>query len=307
MELREIAPDIFRLKVSINLSEEKVNLYILRGKVPTLIDTGTNIPEVYQAIQDALKELGIERLEQVLLTHWHVDHAGGAENLRKDGAKILIGKRDHEEWVDFCSGKSLKVFEKYAEHVWGVPQEQLTMLVKSNKVLNRLTALPEKVEKLEVGAVIPAGNSTLKAIFTPGHTAGHLSYYEEDLGLLFSGDFLLPDVIPYPGAWLENGAVVSGLPSYMRALDRIEYLGARAYFPSHGEARKSPAARCIEIRNQILRQLERYTPQGTIYEGGLELGKGRFNPISTFVHMHYVFGWESLKSANIDSRTTSIR
>ncbi|HHY26690.1 MAG TPA: MBL fold metallo-hydrolase [Desulfitobacterium dehalogenans] len=306
MKLKEIAPEIFCLKVSIDLSEEDVNLYIFRGEVPTIIDSGTNTPEVYQAIQEALQELGIQRLEQVLLTHWHVDHAGGAENLRKDGARILIGKRDYEEWTNFFSGKSLKVFEKYAGHVWGVPQEQLAMITKYNKKLAYLTALPEEVEKIEVGAVLQAGNSTLKAILTPGHTAGHLSYYEEDLGLLFSGDFLLPDVVPYPGAWLENGEVVSGLPGYMRSLDRVEFLGARAYFPAHGDSRRTPASRCIEIRNQILRQVERYTPTGSVYEEGLELSKGKFNPISAFAYMHYVFGWSSLKSPTITQRTSSM-
>lgn len=296
MNLKEIAPEIFCLKVAVNLSEEDVNLYIFRGEVPTLIDTGTNTPEVYQRIQAALKELGIQRLEQVLLTHWHVDHAGGAENLRKDGARILISKRDYEEWVDFCNGKTFNVFGKYAENVWGVPPEQLATILKYNKKLTYLSELPEKVEKIEVGAVIRAGNSNLKAIFSPGHTAGHLSFYEEELGILFSGDFLLPDVVPYPGAWLEDGKVVSGLASYMRALDRVENLGAKAYFPAHGIPRRSPAARCQELRNQILRQVERHTPHNTIYEGGLELGKGKFNPVSIFIHMHYVYGWESLKA-----------
>lgn len=135
MVLREIAPEIFCLEVSVKLSINKVNLYIFRGKVPTMIDTGTNDPEVYQAIQEALKELGIPRLEQVLLTHWHVDHAGGAESLRRDGARILSGTRDYEEWVNFSSGKSFKIYEAYADKVWGVPPEQLAIILEYNKRL----------------------------------------------------------------------------------------------------------------------------------------------------------------------------
>ncbi|WP_242825413.1 MBL fold metallo-hydrolase [Desulfitobacterium dichloroeliminans] len=279
------------MKLSIN----KVNLYIFRGKVPTMIDTGTNDPEVYQAIQEALKELGIPRLEQVLLTHWHVDHAGGAESLRRDGARILSGTRDYEEWVNFSSGKSFKIYEAYADKVWGVPPEQLAIILEYNKRLTFFSTLPEGVEKIDVGAVIQAGNYTLKTISTPGHTAGHLSYYEEDLGLLFTGDSLLPDVVPYPGAWLENGELVSGLPSYLHALERIEALGARAYLPAHGLARKSPESRCQEIRNQILRQVESYVPGESIFTKALSLSKGKFDPMTAFIHMHYVYGWESLK------------
>jgi len=295
MELKEVAPDIFCLKVSLDLSEDSVNLYILRGKVPTLIDSGTKSPQVYEVIQDALKELEISRLEQVLLTHWHVDHAGGAESLRKDGAKIYIGKRDYNEWVEFCNGNSFKVFEEFAGKVWGVPEEQLATIIQSNKWLLKYTELPEEVVKLDIGAVLPAGNGTLKAIYTPGHTSGHFSYYEENQGLLFSGDFLLPDVVPYPGAWLENGKVVSGLPSYLLALNRVEFLGARQYFPAHGKARTSPAVRCSELRSQIMRQAEYHKRQGTVYEASLELSRGRFNPVASFVQMHYVFGWNSIK------------
>ncbi|MGE4272411.1 MAG: MBL fold metallo-hydrolase [Desulfitobacterium sp.] len=295
MVLREIAPEIFCLEVSVKLNINKVNLYIFRGKVPTMIDTGTNDPEVYQAIQEALKELGIPRLEQVLLTHWHVDHAGGAESLRKDGTRILIGKRDYEEWVDFSSGKSFKIYENYAAKAWGVPQEQLAAILKSNKRLSFFSTLPEGVEKIDVGAVIQAGNYTLKTILTPGHTAGHLSYYEEDLGLLFSGDSLLPDVVPYPGTWLENGELVSGLPSYLRALERIEALGARVYLPAHGLTRKSPESRCQEIRNQIFRQVEAYIPGESIFAKAVSLSKGKFDPMVAFIHMHYMYGWETLK------------
>lgn len=295
MNLKEIAPDIYCLRMPINIGEPDINMYIFDGEVPTIIDTGINTPEVYEGIQKALKEIGIKRLEQVLLTHWHVDHAGCAERLRQDGARIFIGKRDHDEWVDFVRGKSFEVFGELAGKVWGVPDKELATLLKYNKQLLYITDLAKEVEIIQVGSTIKAGNTSLKALFTPGHTSGHMSFYEEEKSLLFSGDFLLPEIIPYPGVWMENGHVVSGLPGYLQALNRIEILGPKEYFPAHGKGRRTPASRSKEMQNQIQRQIQNYTPRSTIFEGALEMNKGVFHPIITFVNLHYIYGWQTIK------------
>lgn len=295
MNLKEIAPDIYCLRMPINVGEPDINMYIFDGEVPTIIDTGINTPEVYEGIKKALEEIGIKQLKQVLLTHWHVDHAGCAERLRQDGAQVYIGKKDYEEWVNFFEGKSFGVFEELAGQVWGVPEKELALIMKYNKKLLYVTDLAKEVQIIPIGATIKAGNTRLKALFTPGHTSGHMSFFEEEKSLLFSGDFLLPDIIPYPGVWLESGQVVSGLPSFMEALNRIEILEPKEYFPAHGQSRRTPSSRSQEMKSQILRQVQNYTPRSTVYEGALEMSKGEFHPVLTFVNLHYVYGWETLK------------
>ena len=295
LELREIGPDIFLLKISVPLNVASVNLYIFRGEVPTLLDAGTNTPAVYEDIQAGLKQLGIKHLDQVIATHWHVDHAGGTDSLAQEGARILIGARDYEEWSGFVRGDTFDMFQQWAELEWGVPRDELSTMLKVYDRLRRLASLPDEVEKIGAGEVLRAGNTSLKAIFTPGHTAGHLSFYEEENSLLFSGDMLLPDQVSYPGIWLDSGQVVSGLPSYMNSLDVLEGLGPKEYFPAHGVPQGKSVARCQEVRAQILKQVERFTPQATVYEGALQLSKGKINPGVMFIQLHYVYGWEKLK------------
>lgn len=295
LELREIGPDIFLLKISVPLNVASVNLYIFRGEVPTLLDAGTNTPAVYKDIQAGLKQLGIKHLDQVIATHWHVDHAGGTDSLAQEGARILIGARDYEEWSGFARGETFDMFQQWAELEWGVPRDELSTMFKVYDRLRFLASLPDEVEKIATGEVLRAGNTSLKAIFTPGHTAGHLSFYEEENTLLFSGDMLLPDQVSYPGIWLDNGQVVSGLPSYMNSLDVLEGLGPKEYFPAHGVPQGKSVARCQEVRAQILKQVERFTPQATVYEGALQLSKGKINPGVMFIQLHYVYGWEKLK------------
>lgn len=293
-ELREIAPDIFLLKIPLPLSVNHVNVYIFRGRIPTLLDTGTNTPEVLGMIQTALKQLGIKKLEQVLTTHWHVDHAGGALALAQQGARVYIGAQDYSEWQSFAKGETFELFRDWAGQEWEAPTDIIEGMIKIYDKLRRMTAWPEGVEKLEPLQTIQAGNYVLQSILTPGHTVGHLAFYEETQRMLFSGDMLLPDQVPYPGIWLEEGKVTSGLPSHLQSLSTMEKLKAREYYPAHGDPQANPEVRCQEVRDQIFRQVERYDPTVSVYEGALHLGQGKVNPGVLFMQLHYVYGWKKL-------------
>jgi glyoxylase-like metal-dependent hydrolase (beta-lactamase superfamily II) len=295
MELREIGPDLFLLNVLVDLNVKSVNLYIFRGDVPTILDAGTNSLSVYEEIQEALRYLGIKQLEQALLTHWHVDHAGGAENLARKGARIMISHKEYEQWSGFARGEVLDLINHWAEFEWGVPREQVSRMLGFYEMLRRLTSFSDTAEIISDQQIIKAGNTNLKAIHTPGHSEGHLSFYEEKNRFLFSGDMLLPDQIPYPAMWLENGQAVSGLPSYMNSLDVLEKLSPRKYFPAHGTPQGDPVERCQEVRAQIYKQVERFIPQASVYEGAIQLSKGKINSGAMFLQLHYVYGWEKLK------------
>jgi len=295
MELKEIAPEVFMLKAHVPLDIQTVNLYIFRGDVPTLIDAGTLHEEVYDQVRAGLNYLGINRLEQVIVTHWHVDHAGGAQNFAREGSRIFIGARDYGEWKDFVDQKTAKMFMDCAEKIWKVPTATAEKMMRIYSGLLKMTAWPEGVETLEDGQRIKAGNTVLRAVHTPGHTVGHLSFYDENERLLFSGDMLLPNQVPYPGIWQEGGQVVSGLPSYLRSLDLVEDLAAQAYYPAHGEPQTDAGERCRQVRAQILRQLEHFSSPENIYEGAMQLMKGKNGLGALFVHLHYVYGWETCK------------
>lgn len=294
-EMREIAPDIYLLRVPLTLSEKSINVYIFRGETPTLLDTGTNTPDALQTIQTALQKLGIKHLEQVIATHWHVDHAGAAHQFAEQGARIFIGSKDYLEWKTFATGESFELFRKWAREEWGVYDESaIEGMVGTYEKLRRMTAWPDHVEQIEPLQTIRAGNYVLKAIPTPGHTKGHLSYFEEKKEILFSGDTLLPDQLPYPGIWEENGKVTSGLPSQLESLETLEKLNARQYFPAHGDPQLNPNQRCQEMREQILKQLTKYDPNLTVYEGALRLRQGKASPGVFFIQLHYVYGWKHI-------------
>ena len=294
-EIKEVAKNVYLLKVQVPINVDSVNLYLIDGKVPTLIDAGTNTPNVIEAVHEGMKHVGIKRLEQVLVTHWHVDHAGAAASFAKEGAQIFVGSRDYLEWFSFIKGQAFGKLKDWATLEWGVPKEEISGMIKVFEHFRMLSALPDEVSLIQPGQSIMAGDNSLKAFLTAGHTAGHMSFYNEQDRLLFSGDMLLPDEIPYPGIWQEGNQVVSGLPSYLDSLAVIEALQAQTYFPAHGAPQENSVKRCQEIREQLHHQVEKHQPAESVYLSASNFGNQKIHPGVLFLKLHYVYGWEQLQ------------
>ncbi|SHI85105.1 MBL fold metallo-hydrolase [Desulfosporosinus lacus] len=295
IDIQEVSNNVYMLKIPVPINVEAVNLYLFDGEIPTLLDTGTNTPEVIEAVHEGMKKVGIKRLEQVLVSHWHVDHSGAANTFAQEGAKVFIGSRDYQEWTSFVHGQAFSSLNQWATQEWGVPEMEIPGMLKIYKRLQYLTALPDQVTLIEPEQTVMAGDNLLRAIPTPGHTAGHLSFYNEKDSLLFSGDMLLPDEIPYPGIWEEEGHVMSGMPSYLESLNRIEALQTKMYLPGHGLPSENLIARCQEIREKLYHQKTKHRPAESVYLSASK-GNQKIHPGVLFIQLHYIYGWEQLKS-----------
>lgn len=158
---REILPNCFVLYGH----ESSCNCYLLKGKKIVLIDSGlkTSGPDIEQA----LKALGLNplRIQLVLHTHGHVDHFSAdylfrRAVIRMHGFDAVYVERQDPGFT--CAG----YFPFDAS--W----------------------FPRVYSFLKEGELIDLGEFKLKAINTPGHTKGSLCFWEEEKGLLFSGDTL---------------------------------------------------------------------------------------------------------------------
>lgn len=89
--------------------------------------------------------------------------------------------------------------------------------------------------KLRGGEKLPAGDRWLEAIHTPGHTAGHLCFYEHEEGLLFSGDHLMRSITPNPELYCPpRRGRLTGLSQFIASLERIKDLCVATAYPGHG-------------------------------------------------------------------------
>lgn len=119
-----------------------------------MLDTGYQ-QSLYVVI-DNMYQVGLNPhdIKYILLTHGHIDHFGAAKALKElSGAKIALGKEDK----DYANGK---LDLSYAKEL--------------NMVFNE-TFEPDIL--LSDGDEITLGNTTVRAVATPGHTLGAMSYF----------------------------------------------------------------------------------------------------------------------------------
>jgi len=133
-----------------------------------LIDAGCG-PSYKNLVANVMR-LGFEpeNIKSVILTHCHIDHAGGAGRFRDDFGAALIARV--EDAVPMESGDRLMT----GAFLYGMKFEPLT--------IDRKLSIEQ--EELEVGDL------TLEAVFTPGHSPGSMSLYldVEGVRVLFGQD-----------------------------------------------------------------------------------------------------------------------
>lgn len=172
------------------------NTYLLPGLEPTLIDAGTGQDTHLLALAAKLDESNArlsqkkDLLAKVLVTHCHSDHVSGVPAIA-------------ERWP-------LAVFAKMP---WKDRDEQYRVSWKA----------------LEDGDLIPAGDSTLQVVHTPGHSPDHLCFFDRESGTLFSGDLVIAGssvVIP-----ASAGGV---LVAYLNSLRLVLSMKPACLLPAHG-------------------------------------------------------------------------
>ena len=153
MKLYHITPGPLKVN-SYFIVNEKTNLAIL-------IDGGEN----YKTIKKVEKDYNF-KITALLLTHAHFDHAGNAKNFQEDGVKIYISKIDAPKLLN----------EDNLSSDFG-------------RKFNYCTAdyLVSDGEELKINDI------NIKAILTPGHTDGSMTFLIDDM--LFTGDTLFAQSI----------------------------------------------------------------------------------------------------------------
>jgi glyoxylase-like metal-dependent hydrolase (beta-lactamase superfamily II) len=159
--------------------------YLINADQPALIESGpsTCLP----AVAAALEQHGVGRddLAHVVVTHIHIDHAGGAGSYarRFPRATVWAHERGLPHLVDptKLEASATRVFgEDHMRRVFG-PTEPLPQ---------------DRGRPTRDGDRISLGNRTLRIVHAPGHAKHHQFVVDEETSGLFSGDGLgvyLPD------------------------------------------------------------------------------------------------------------------
>jgi glyoxylase-like metal-dependent hydrolase (beta-lactamase superfamily II) len=126
-----------------------------------IVDPGEEADRLLKAVDD----LGIEKVEAILVTHTHFDHVGAVATVAQaTGAPVYCPELEREvlaNIMDYVPWPGFGPFESYeADHT------------------------------VAGGEALELAGMKIEVLFTPGHSPGHVTYAIRDERALFSGDVL---------------------------------------------------------------------------------------------------------------------
>lgn len=227
-------------------------VYLLGGNETgplTLVDTGFDAPDIRDQLTAGIAAAGhaVADIDQILLTHYHGDHAGLASWVQaQSGATIRIHEADASVAApDEATYRDLRDRQEAAFEAWGMPEtKREAVRVVLDDEANLTTGDPE-IEPIADGEAVKAGPYDLTAVHLPGHTAGHVGYHAVGEGALWSGDALLPRYTPNVGG--ADVRLDGALAAYLESLEHIVEIAPEIAWPGHRDRIDDPAGRAREI------------------------------------------------------------
>ncbi|HEX8627698.1 MAG TPA: MBL fold metallo-hydrolase, partial [Catenuloplanes sp.] len=113
----------------------------------------------------------------------------------------------------------------------GVPEDDLAALLVELDPGSPLLAMAEPDRLLGDGDLLPIHGRRVRAVWTPGHTPGHLCLHDAEAGVLLTGDHLLPRISPTIG--VHGGHDDDPLTGYLESLRRMTRYAASEALPAH--------------------------------------------------------------------------
>lgn len=210
-----------------------------------LVDGGADTAEGWAALDAGVRRVtaGWSAVTLHVVTHMHVDHIGLARRTRDAcGAPLAMGRWDAERVAGAAADPDGEVAYRAATLREAGAPERLW----SWAHVSPAGGPPPLEADLALdgeGGPLP-GATGWRWIWTPGHTAGHVSLLRDADGALLAGDAVLPTITPTLGVNRQRPDPVG---DYLNALGRLREAGARAAWGGHGGAIGDPSGRIREL------------------------------------------------------------
>jgi len=231
--IEKIRPGLHRVVVPLTGNPLKeINSYVLTSSDRNLIiDTGMNRPECQEVLEAGLDEIGVD-LERTdfIATHLHADHEGLIATLIRSGSRAFMGVADARLMkTGFAHWLKDNPVALYAARS-GFPADELQASLQNHPANKYGSRKAVDYVALAGGEVFEVGEYRLEIVPTPGHTNGHVSVYEPNKKIFFSGDHVLGDITPNIQAWTDDH---DPLAVYLASLEKVDALDVDLCLPGH--------------------------------------------------------------------------
>ncbi|KYH27372.1 hydroxyacylglutathione hydrolase [Halalkalicoccus paucihalophilus] len=238
--------------------EGRNTVYLMEGEPLTLLDTGIATDRTRTQLREGLAEYGYEfsDIEQVVLTHFHPDHAGLAGEIqRAGGATVYAHAADApliEQRAEALADLDERRRELFVE--WGIPDAEREELLAFLDSHQEIMGEPAEVTAIEGGDRIETGEMVLEVLHTPGHAAGLCCFVFEG-SEAFVGDTILPVYTPNVGG--ADVRVEAPLERYLDSLRTLIERDFERVWPGHRDAIEEPTERARYIVSHHRERTER--------------------------------------------------
>lgn len=234
--VEELSSGVVRIGMPFAGFDAGINVHLVRGDGPlTLVDAAAALPGVSRMLRGGLATLGLDYadIEQVVLTHHHLDHIGlTGEIVAAGGARVVAIAEVAQVLADPPA-------HYHGELAWGVAHGARhgapeTFMDGSRAALPYTTAIPAVTVDQVVGEGdrVTAGDLALTTVLRPGHSPTDTLFVDDGAGLTFVGDHLWDGSPVTP----VLGAMSSGRPAgeYVDGLALTRALTGHRLLAGHG-------------------------------------------------------------------------
>ena len=316
----EIVPGLRWLRMPLPFALDHINLWLLEdGPGWTIVDCGiaTDLTrslweQVFAALPGGEAPAAHSRAFQatsVLVTHYHPDHAGLAHwlcqrfgvTLWMSQAEYLTAHAVRENVAGYAQDNLLAMYRRN-----GLFGESLKkMIARGNNYRLVVPEFPHRYRRIMDGDELRIGGRGWRVIMGYGHAPEHAALYCSELGVLISGDMVLPKISPNISVWPIDPDG-NPLKQYLDSLERYAGLpNDTLVLPSHGLPFRGLRERIEQLEEHHLqrfevlheaceRPLSAFEAMPALFQRELDTHQLFFAIGEAMAHLHYLFDQGSL-------------
>ena len=301
----EVAPGVRWLRMPLPFQLDHINLWLLEDQGGwTIVDTGIGNEQtrgLWDKIFSGLKNLKINR---VILTHYHPDHAGNAAWLcERSGVELWMTQGEyltaHAVRVATAGYTTPAVLEVFRRNGLG-EERRAGMSGGGNRYAKLVPEFPHSYRRVLEGDRLKINGHEWLALVGYGHAPEHLSLYCKDLNVLIAGDMLLSTISTNVSVWSVDPEG-DPLRLFLHSIARYRELPADVLvLPSHGkpfhgahtrvgQLEQHHADRFSELLESLNEPKSAAELLGVLFRRPLDAHQTFFAMGEAIAHLHYLY------------------